>query len=78
MEKELSTVDRFARWVKSVSDSFTALKQAVAADGGLLALDSLPPEEIRELARRTSFTAASLFHYADILSELVNDMDGRP
>lgn len=73
-----NTVDRFTRWVKSVSDSFTALKQAVAADGGLLALDQLPPEEIKELAWRVSFTAASLFHYADVLNDLANDLDGRP
>lgn len=75
---ENTTIDRFTRWVRSVSDGFTALKMAVAADGGLLALGSLPPEEIRELSRRVSFTAGSLYHYADILNDLVNDMDGLP
>lgn len=71
MENEKTGAERFRDFIYRVSDGNLAAVKTVETQG--IDFDDLPSQEIIDLARKTAMVAASLFQWAVVLNDKVEE-----
>jgi len=67
----MENLERFERFIESVNIGLQAIRKAEATDDGTgLQLSELQPERLQELANKAAFSAAALYHYAELMRDL--------
>ena len=74
MKDQKTGAERFRDFINRVSDGNLAAVKMVESQG--IDFDDLPPKEIIELARKTAMVAASLYQWAIVLNDKVDEMRG--
>ncbi len=74
MENEKTGAERFRDFIYRVSDGNLAAVKTVETQG--IDFNDLPPQEIIDLARKTAMVAASLFQWAVVLNDKVDELRG--
>jgi hypothetical protein len=74
MKDEKTGAERFRDFIYRVSDGNLAAVKLVESQG--MDFDDLTPQEIIDLARKTAMVAASLYQWAIVLNDKVDEMRG--
>ena len=72
MENEKTGAERFRDFIYRVSDGNLAAVKTVETQG--IDFDDLPPQEIIALARKTAMVAGSLYQWAVVLNDKVEEL----
>ena len=69
----METVERFEKFVSSVYEGLREVRKAEAMDEGTaLQLNELGKDQLRDLANKAAYAAASLYRYAELMRELAD------
>lgn len=72
MTNEKTGAERFKDFISRISDGSLAAVKMVESQG--IDFDDLTPQEIIDLARKTAMVAASIYQWAVVLNDKVEEM----